>query len=286
MDIFIIFQIPKANLIRSMKPMLHKNQVAIFFLLVFIISWSLIYVIFGSDGIPATKEQQEIIGMTILLGPSIAGLLLLFIYDKLQGLKHLLARLIKLNVNIKWYLVALLTAPLTTFAGLVVFSLFFENVQPNYMTADDFVSILMLGTIGGLFVALFEEIGWTGFAIPRLLRNHGILYTGLIVGIIWGAWHLILFWEDNSFTELVPFLLLIARLFSWLPAYRILMVWLYKNTKSLFLVILMHLALVVSLAVIDPLLYGKELLAYILIRAVILWIIVAIMSLVASKSVR
>jgi uncharacterized protein len=267
-----------------MKPVLQKNQVVIFFLLVFVISWSFIYAIFGSDGVPATKENQESIGMTILLGPFVAGLVLLFINDRTQGLRHLFSRLIKLKANFKWYLFALLTAPVTTFVGYIIYLLFFEDVQPNFMAEDNIVNILLLGLLGGFFVGLFEEIGWTGFAIPNLLKHHGIFYTGLLVGIIWGAWHFILFWEDNSFSEKIPFLLLLARLFSWLPAYRILMVWLYKNTNSLFLVILMHVALVASIAIIDPVIEGRELLIYILIRALLLWIIVGILYTTARKS--
>jgi len=267
-----------------MKFSLLKNPVNIFFVLVFVISWTLIYVLFGSEGIPATKENQELIGMTILLGPSVAGLSLIFIYDKLPGLKLLGARLVKVKINVKWYLVALLAAPVTTFLAVLILSFFVENARPTFMITDDIIGSVSLGLIGGLFVGLFEELGWTGFAMPKLLKKYGVFFTGFVIGLVWGAWHFILFWENNSFDELIPFLLLVARLFSWLPAYRILMVWLYKNTSSLFLVILMHLALVASLAIIDPILYGKELLAYILIRAILLWLLAGIIYLKAKQS--
>ncbi len=267
-----------------MKLSLLKNPTTLFFLLVFVISWSLIYILFGSEGIPATKENQEFIGMTILLGPSIAGLLLIILYDKVPGLKLLGSRLVKFKVNIRWYFVALLTAPLTTFLTVLILTFFVENVRPNFMLTDDIMGSVSLGLIGGMFVGFFEELGWTGFAMPKLLKKHGIFYTGLVIGMVWGAWHFILFWEYNSFKDLIPFLLLVARLFSWLPAYRILMVWLYKNTNSHFLVVLMHLALVASLAIIDPILDGKELLIYILIRAIILWVLVGIISFKTAKS--
>ena len=38
-------------------------------------------------------------------------------------------------------------------------------------------------------VAFFEELGWTGFAVPELRKRYGILTTGLIVGLLWGVWH-------------------------------------------------------------------------------------------------
>ncbi len=47
----------------------------------------------------------------------------------------------------------------------------------------------MAGIAVGLVVPFFEELGWTGFAIPELGKRYGILTTGLIVGLLWGAWH-------------------------------------------------------------------------------------------------
>ena len=42
-----------------------------------------------------------------------------------------------------------------------------------------------MGIVGGLVVGFFEELGWTGFAIPTLMRlRYGVLGTGLIVGVL------------------------------------------------------------------------------------------------------
>ncbi len=257
-----------------MKSTITKYPVLIYFLLVFIISWSMVFLLFGSEGIPTTEELQQSIGMTILLGPFIAGVLLILICDKSKGLQLMLSKLVKWKKGFKWYLIALFTAPLTTIIGILLFSLFSENYNPNFTSDGNVSSLLSLGIIGGVFVALFEEIGWTGFATPKLQNRFGIFYTGIIVGIIWGGWHFILFWEKDSFSKTVPFILLIARLFMWLPAYRIIMVWLYNRTSSLLIIVLMHASLVASIAIIDPALSGIDLVIYILIRAFILWAIV------------
>jgi len=58
-----------------------------------------------------------------------------------------------------------------------------------------------------------------------------------------------------------------------LPAYRVLMIWVYDYTESLFVIILMHTSLVATLMVIDPVLSGGSLVAFILIRAAVLWMI-------------
>ncbi len=103
-----------------------------------------------------------------------------------------------------------------------------------------------MGIVTGLMVGFFEELGWTGFAIPRMRLRYGVLATGLIVGLVWGLWHFILFWEEDSFSGILPLVLLLARLFSWLPAYRVLMVWVYDHTESLLVIAFLLRTIVVS----------------------------------------
>jgi len=255
-----------------------KYSVLSYFFLTFIISWGAIFLLFGAEGIPATDDTKEIIGMTILLGPTIASLVLTALYEGRKGFKQLGERLICCKVLFQWYLVALLTAPVSTLLAVGLFSMFVGQKSLPVLTNEDPLNLLVLALIGGITVALFEELGWTGFATPQLRKRKGIVTTGLLIGLVWGAWHFILFWEANSFSETIPFILLLARLFSWLPAYRILMVWLFDRTQSLLMVILMHISLVASLVLFDPILEGTDLIIFILIRAVILWLLVALVS--------
>jgi membrane protease YdiL (CAAX protease family) len=178
-------------------------------------------------------------------------------------------------VGIRWYVVALLTAPLSTVAVLLTLSLFSSEFLPGIFTSDDKVTLLLAGIVGGLIVGFFEELGWTGFATTQMRRRYSIVFTGLIIGLLWGAWHFLLFWENDSFSGVFPLALLIARLFTWLPAYRILMVWVYDRTESLLGTILMHVSLVATLAILDPALAGGGLLTLILVRSAVLWVIVA-----------
>lgn len=260
-----------------------RYPVITFFILTFIISWGAILIIFGSDGIPATKELQEKIGMAILLGPAIASLLLISLFNGRKGIKQLGSRLVQWRVNVKWYTLAFLLAPLSTLICVAILSFFTSEYHPAIWASNDPSELLTLGIVGGLTIGLFEEVGWTGFAIPRLINKFNIYQTGILVGLIWGAWHFILFWENDSFNKLIPFLLLLARLFAWLPAYRILMVWIYKRTQSLLVIILMHASLVASLATLDPIISGADLLIYILIRSVVLWLIIAFVAIIGNR---
>ncbi len=118
--------------------------------------------------------------------------------------------------------------------GCLVLSFFSSEFTPSIFISDDKTALLLMGIVVGLMVGFFEELGWTGFAIPRMRLRYGVLATGLIVGLVWGLWHFILFWEEDSFSGILPLAPLLARLFSWLPAYRVLIVWVYDHTESLF----------------------------------------------------
>ena len=252
-----------------------RHSLPIYFTLAFIISWGAILILAGPDGIPATTDQIMVLGMAMLLGPSMASILMTGLVSGWAGYRDLVSRLLRWRVGIRWYGVALLTAPLSTMVVLLMLSLFSPEFLPGIFTSDDKITLLLAGIVGGLMVGFFEELGWTGFATPKMRPRYSIVSTGLIIGLLWGAWHFLLFWENDSFSGVFPLALLIARLFTWLPAYRILMVWVYDRTDSLLVTILMHVSLVATLAIFDPPLTGGGLLTLILVRSAVLWIIVA-----------
>ena len=80
-----------------------------------------------------------------------------------------------------------------------------------------------------------EELGWTGFAVPTLLRQrHGVLGTGLIVGLLWErALPCVLLGKRHFLRALSLAIFLPAIIFyvGSLPAYRVLMVWVYDRTE-------------------------------------------------------
>ena len=57
-----------------------------------------------------------------------------------------------------------------------------------------------MGFAAGLSVGIFEELGWTGFAIPMLRLRFDALQTDTIVGFLWGAWHI----PVNVLSNLTP----------------------------------------------------------------------------------
>ena len=262
---------------------LQRYQLTAYFVLVFIISWGAILVFIGPGRLPVGEEQAQAIGMALLLGPVGAMLIMKTLVDGRHGFRRLWSHLKRWRVSGLYYAIALLAAPFSALATLLVLSLFDEQFMPKIFIADGRISLLLMGIGAGIFIAIFEELGWTGFAVPRLLENYGVLKSGVIIGLLWGLWHFPPFWQTDSFSAEMPLLILLARLFSWIVAFRVMMVWLYSRTKSLPAVILMHMSLVVCMIAIEPALEGAALLTYILSWTTVLWMVIGIGGYYAQK---
>jgi uncharacterized protein len=115
--------------------------------------------------------------------------------------------------------------------------------------------------------------------VPTVRPRHGVLTTGLIVGAMWAAWHVpVTFLSTVSPSGAVSWSLLLPPLCFYvavLPAYRVLMVWVYDRTESLLVAMLMHTSLAASTFVILlPSARGVALIAYYLVLAAVLWVVV------------
>lgn len=267
---------------------LRKHPIATFFVLTIAITWGCIAVVAGPGGLPMSPESLSSAGPLVyaamLAGPSIAGLLLTGWLDGREGYRVLLSRMRTWRVAPRWYALALLPAPILATTVLLALSLYSSAYVPSPLTSEDGLALLLTGLAAGLVVGFFEEIGWTGFAVSRLLPRHSYLLVGVGVGLLWGAWHFPPFWEADSFTGTLPFAILVARLFLWLPAYRVLMVWVYERTQSLLVVILMHASLVASTLALPPMdLTGRSLLVWLIAWALVLWAAVLVTVLVTRS---
>lgn len=91
-----------------------------------------------------------------------------------------------------------------------------------------------------LFVAYFisavgEEGGWTGYAVDPMQDRWSASSTGIVMGSVWGVWHIVPYIQADH-----PAVWVIGQTLGAIPL-RILIVWLYNNTaKSMFAVIVLH----------------------------------------------
>lgn len=264
-----------------------RHPVVIYFILVFAISWGGDFLLFGQGGIPGSSEQVTALFYTalfiLLAGPFVAGSFLTALGYGMDGLREFRARLLSWRIGTRWYTIALLTMPVITLTSLLALSLYSPTYLPKIFTTTDAASLLMFSIFMGLFGGFFEELGWSGFAVPKLRLRYSVLTTGLIVGFLWGAWHfLITFWSTGDAAGAISLPLLIPPFFFYaaiLPAYRVIMVWVYDRTNSIFVMMLMHASLIVSTVpapngAILPSMAGVPLLIYYVVLAGALWLTV------------
>ena len=231
-----------------------KNPVISYFVLTFTISWGAILVLIAINGMPSTvaeaQAQLPLAIMTFLLGPFISGLVMVGLVHGRAGYRNLLARLFKWRVSPGWYAIALLLAPLVFVSSHFVLSLFSPVYLPGFLTAPDSPALIFLGIMSGIMVGILEEVGWFGFVIPEMRQRFSPLMVGLTVGLIWGAWHIMAndIWAIKTYSGEIPTVLYavisaLSFLIGQLPPFRILMVWAYERTGSLFLMMVMHFSL-------------------------------------------
>jgi len=223
---------------------IRRNPVLVYYVLTFILSWVSIFAIVGPHGFPLDSDQLSkmlpLLMVAMLLGPVVVSLSLTGAVDGRPGYRNLLSRLFRWRVGIESYGAAVLIAPLLFMTAPLAFSIWSPEFLPRIFTETDKRSLLQLGLAAGAAAGVFEELGWTGFAIPRLRLRFGVLGTGAIAGFFWGAWHIpIIALQSGT---------LGATIFSFglLPAFRVVMVWVYDRSRSLLLAMIMHMSLTAS----------------------------------------
>ena len=268
----------------SIKALFKSKPVLNYFIITFAISWIGFVLGVGSEGFASSNAWQTtsltFAVMAMLAGPTIAGLLMTGIVDGKKGFRQLISCLTKWRVGIKWYAVAILTAPILSVVVLLSLSL----TCPLF-TAGNKVAVIIPGIMAGLST-VFEEIGWTGFAVPQLRKRYSILKTGVIVGVLWGIWHLLQqLYISRTYTGGIPFAVYLSialfNTIAGLTAYRILLVWINDRTGSLLLTTLMHASLSASnIFIFRPEAKGAPFLAFGFAFAGAQWIIVALVAII------
>lgn len=257
-----------ANLIR-------RNAVIVYFVLVFAIAWGLILFVIGADGLqPAARTMQTglLVFLAMLIGPSLTGSALTALLDGKKGVCEVVARW-RQPFQAQWHMAPLLPIALLLMIGAAL-PFVSPAFTPNLIASSDKWTVFIFALVAGGLAGFFEEIGWSGFVTPRLLERYNVLATGLLLGAIWGIWHLLAdYWGNiGAFGALYP-----GRGLLWivtLTAYRILMVWAYSKTNSLGLMQLMHAGFTGGQILWEPPLTPTDYLLWYGLFAADLWILV------------
>jgi membrane protease YdiL (CAAX protease family) len=217
-----------------------RHPLVTFFVLAYVLSWwpwllSAANNPFGSPLFP--------------FGPMLAALILTAVINGRAGLKALLARIVQWRVNLRWYGVALL---LPVALGLSAFgvNLLLGAPMPAAAQLPQWAVILSVLLSQVIFIQIGEELGWRGFALPRLLEGRSALVASLILGLLWMGWHLPSYATGTISAVFIPIPFITAFLFTWL----------YQHTNgSVLIAILFHSMLNTVVAILYPLFTGTYL---------------------------
>lgn len=265
---------------QATKAFLHHHAVLVYFSIVLLISWGGGLIVEGTKLIqhePIQPTDALLLFPIIVVSVAVTGIALISSIDGKRGLRDLLTRMGRWRVSIGWYALALLTAPALI---LLVLFLFRTLISPMFTPQLRLFYILF-----GIFPGVLEEIGWTGFAFPRMRVKHSALSAAALLGVLWGLWHApVVDYLGGAAPHGEYWLPFFLSFIAIVTAVRILIVWIYTNTNSVLLAMLMHSSLTASLAVLGPasLTPGQETLWY-AVFAGTLWIVVGIVVLTHAQ---
>ena len=176
-------------------------------------------------------------GAVFLLGvfaPSLVALALTWRDEGKEGVVALLARIGRWRVDPRWYLIAVAYMAAIKLSAAMIARLA-TGTWPAF--GETPLPLILGAIIVSTWVQAGEEVGWRGYALPRLWQHLGLGGAGVVLGLIWALWHLPLFFipGTGSDTESFPIYLIIVTNLS------VAMAWVYwKTGGSLMLVMLMH----------------------------------------------
>jgi membrane protease YdiL (CAAX protease family) len=229
---------------RNQEAIIRRHPVVTYFALTFLISWTGALAMAAPHLIRHQLPPQMtgiLMFPVMLLGPSLAGIVLTNIVDGKSGLRVLFSQMFRAWVPPRWY-TALLLPPALVLTVLLVLE---RLVSPVYAPNRFFMGMLF-----GIPAGFLEEIGWMGYAFPKMRSESNGLAPSILLGLLWSLWHLPVINYLGTATPHGAYWLPFFLAFSLaMTAMRVLIAWIYTNTNSVLLAQLMHVSSTGSLVI-------------------------------------
>jgi len=183
------------------------RAIAPFLLITFGLAWGILALfIFLPDlmtGLVGPLTGNHPLFFLAVYAPAIAALGIIAVRSGPGGVRRFLTRLTILDCPRPWTVFLLVGLPLVFYAGAALNGNLFTDAFP-LESIPALAAALLLSAVKGPV----EELGWRGFALPLLQRRLAPFWSALILGLVWGFWHLpafLLSGTQQSSWEFAPF---------------------------------------------------------------------------------
>jgi len=231
---------------RSLKEIMREHPLFSYFFLAYAFSWlvSLPYIMTAWNILPG--NYISVYALKQWVGPALAGIIMTGVIGGKAGVRNLRRRCVQWRAGWQWYLFVLLAVLALLLLGIILLPGAFANFQG--LPAHFLVNYVVTFVFVFFGVGLPEEIGWRGFALPRMQPRYGPLRGTLLLGVLWAFWHLFFFFGPGhgggAGTGATTLLINFAIFFLMVVSLNILFTWVYNHTRgSVFMASLLHAAI-------------------------------------------
>jgi membrane protease YdiL (CAAX protease family) len=206
-----------------MKKVIERHQISIFFILAFVLSWYPWYAGIAAD--------------VLIIGPSLAAVIVVLIVSGKRGFINLLRPFIRSRAGLLWWGIAVFGMAGIFLIGLGAHLVLGGEAPPFIMIREELnlIPLYLMVVLMPWNGPVGEEFGWRGFALPKLQSTYGPLVASLVIGVIWGIWHLPTFFAPLGVLSALTTALGIGFILPYTIttiASSIFMTWLYNKTQK------------------------------------------------------
>ncbi len=228
----------------SLLRLMRRHPLFSFFVLAYAISW-LLEIPYLLSGWGFLSGNFTLAFVLKGFGPTIAALIMTGVVGGKAGLFLLRNRVRQWRAGWQWYLFLLLGIPALVMVGIIAqpgVLASFQGVTPALLVSYPIYYVAVL--FGG--GSLGEELGWRGFALPRMQPRYGPLWGTLLLGVLWTFWHLPDFLDSAAQgggpgTGWSTFLTNFPVFFLMVMSLAIIFTWIFNHTRSsIFTALLAH----------------------------------------------
>lgn len=179
----------KTNNVNSKDQSIKFSTIIPYLLITFGVTWGIIafYIFLPTQTVNLFGEitGNHPLFFLATYSPAIAALVIIMMNARWSGTKRFLGRLLLWRAPVPWYLFILLGVPAMFYLGAIYKGLSLSELFPVSSLGVYFLSLSLSAIKGPV-----EEIGWRGFALPLLQKKMSPFSAAILIGIVWGFWHL------------------------------------------------------------------------------------------------